>query len=66
MYIWQPRGLGLLYVFNLELNGELFLTQCLVYRRFDCVPRLREADPDDRHIGIYLQDLRLHFPALAC
>jgi hypothetical protein len=26
MYVWQPHGLGLLYVFNLELDGELFLT----------------------------------------
>jgi hypothetical protein len=66
MYIWQPCGLGLLYVFNLELNGELFLTRRLVYRCFDCAPCSCEADPDNWHIGIYLQDLGLHFPALAC
>jgi hypothetical protein len=66
MYVWQPRGLGLLYVFNLRLDGELFLTRHLVYRHFDCAPRSHEADSDDRHIGIYLQDLGFHFPALAC
>jgi hypothetical protein len=66
MYVWQPRGLGLLYVFNLELDEELFLTRHLVYRCFNCVPRLCEADSDDRHIGIYPQDLGFHFPGLAC
>jgi hypothetical protein len=66
MYVWQPRRLGLLYVFNLKLDGELLLTRRLVYRHFDCAPHSREANPDDQHIGIYPQDLRLHFPALAC
>jgi hypothetical protein len=66
MYVWQPHGLGLLYVFNLKLDGELFLTRHLKYRHFNCVPHSCEADLDDQHIGIYPQDLRLHFPALVC
>jgi hypothetical protein len=38
-----------LYVFNLGLDEEMLLTQRLVYRCFDCAPRLRvrrQPDPD--------------------
>jgi hypothetical protein len=29
-----------LYVFNLGLDGEMLLTQHLMYRHFNCVPHL--------------------------
>jgi hypothetical protein len=66
MYVWQPCGHGLLYVFNLRLNGELFLTQRLVYRHFDHVPRLHIRRHPDPNRSEFPQDFGPHFLALAC
>jgi hypothetical protein len=55
-----------LHVFNLGLNGETLLTQCLVYRPFDCAPHLHIRQCPNPDISEFLQDLGPHFLALTC
>jgi hypothetical protein len=53
-------------LFNLGLNGEMLLTQRLMYRHFDCAPCLCVRQCPDPNILEFPQDLRPHFLALTC